>query len=154
MSRSDSAASATKSLPRWLISITDARAPSHSRSSARAWLSTSSGSAAGPALKLYPRLTRASTGMERHYAAAQHVRNMTRQQAIARLCAAEKNPDEAERDQSRGADEPPDRAARIGRHGHRVADFGFGVDRLRFHSDFAAKRHAWCLDQEMIAPEC
>src|SRR3989442_793318 len=45
------------SLPRWLISITDSPAPCQSSISAAACASTSSGSTAGPALKLNTRVT-------------------------------------------------------------------------------------------------
>src|SRR3989338_2014772 len=45
-------AMAMNSLPRWLISITDMPLPCQSRSSSRARCNTSSGSTAGPALKL------------------------------------------------------------------------------------------------------
>src|SRR5262249_40933341 len=44
------------SLPRWLISITDMPEPCQSSISSAACSSTSSGSTAGPALKLKPRL--------------------------------------------------------------------------------------------------
>src|SRR5512139_3031800 len=43
------------SLPRWLISITDMPLPRQSSISSRACTRTSSGSTAGPALKLYTR---------------------------------------------------------------------------------------------------
>src|SRR5690606_5373276 len=47
---------ALKCLPRWLISITPQPAPCQSSISSAAWRRTSSGSAAGPALKLNTRL--------------------------------------------------------------------------------------------------
>src|SRR5579859_298729 len=64
-SASDFCASAMKSLPRWLTSITEARALPHSSISAWARRSTASGSAAGPALKLYARLME-SPGSAKH----------------------------------------------------------------------------------------
>src|SRR6185312_12416079 len=49
------AAISMKALPRWLTSITEARAPFHSSNSCWARFNTSSGIAAGPALKFHAR---------------------------------------------------------------------------------------------------
>src|ERR1700679_589627 len=70
-SASDSAATCSKALLRWLISITDAPPPCQSISSARACSSTSSGSMAGPGEKLKARTAeRLGAGGRRAGAAA------------------------------------------------------------------------------------
>src|SRR5450759_3118480 len=83
-----------KALLRWLISITEARAPFHSSSSVCAGRNTSSGSAAGPALKLYARLTeyswqrRSEGSFRNHYAAPQQAGNGSARFATRMTAAA------------------------------------------------------------------
>src|SRR5690242_21852517 len=109
------AAISMKALPRWLTSITDARAPFHSSNSCWARFKTSSGIAAGPALKF-------------------HARDMVQVSCKKELPAEIQKQRDQRGKHDRRADQPPDFGMRrvVGFRCHDGRGWNGLLDRFRF----------------------